>query len=77
MKILIKVLQWFSLAWFVLAGMLILGGMIGIWMQDGFIEMLRMYGPFDLANSVIIALTFAPAVAATKWADKLRSKANI
>ncbi len=76
MKILIKVLQWFSFAWFIFAGMLMLGGMIGIWLQDGFIGMLKMYGPFDLANSVIIALTFAPAVGAIKWADKLRAQSK-
>jgi hypothetical protein len=67
----VKVLRVFGYVWLVLAGLLILVGIGGVWMVQ------ELLSPFNLANWFVTALTLAPGIAALLWADKLAARRRL
>ena len=57
--------------WLVLAVLLILVGIGGVWMKEGFGGVMTLLSPFNFANWFVTALTVAPGIAALVCADKL------
>lgn len=62
--------------WLVLAGLLILAGIMGVWMKDGFSGVQYLLSPFNVANYIVTAITLAPGIGLLTLSDKLRSKAQ-
>lgn len=62
--------------WLVLAGLLILAGIIGVWMKEGFSGVQDLLSPFNLANNIVTAITLAPGIGLLMLSDKLRGKAQ-
>jgi hypothetical protein len=70
----IKALRVFGYVWLVLAVLLILVGIAGVWMKEGFGGVQELLSPFNLANWFVTASTVAPGIAALVWADKLAAR---
>ena len=74
MSIWIKILRGFGYVWLVLASILILIGISGVWMKRGFSGVQELMSPFNLANWIVTMVTLAPGLGALIWADKLKAK---
>jgi hypothetical protein len=70
----IKALRIFGYVWLVLAVLLILVGIGGVWIKEGFGGVQELLSPFNLANWFVTVLTLAPGVAALMLADKLTGR---
>jgi len=46
----VKVLRAFGYVWLVLAALLILVGVVGVWMKEGFGGVQTLLSPFNIAN---------------------------
>jgi hypothetical protein len=73
----VKALRAFGYVWLVLAGLLILVGIIGVWMKEGFGGVQTLLSPFNIANWFVTVLTLAPVIAALMWADKIEARHRI
>lgn len=73
----VKALRAFGYVWLVLAGLLILVGIIGVWMKEGFGGVQTLLSPFNIANWFVTVLTLAPGIAALMWADKIEARHRI
>jgi hypothetical protein len=69
-----KILKGFALVWFVLAGILVLVGLAGVWMSQGFSAVRDTMSPFNLVNWLAIALLLSPGLGALIWAEKIERK---
>jgi len=74
MKVLITALKAFGYVWLFLAGLVILVGIVGVWMNKGFSAVQDLFSPFNIANWLVTALTLAPGIGAVALADKLSGK---
>ncbi|MGE3153691.1 MAG: hypothetical protein AB7G48_13255 [Nitrospiraceae bacterium] len=62
--------------WLVLAGLLILVGIVGVWMKEGFSGVQDLLSPFNVANYVVTIITLAPGIGLLMLSDKLQAKAR-
>jgi amino acid permease len=62
--------------WLVLAGLLILAGIIGVWMKEGFSGVQDLLSPFNVVNYIVTLLTLAPGIGLLMLSDRLQSKAE-
>ena len=76
MKTWATVLKVFGYVWCVLAGLLILTGIVGVWMSEGFSGVQRLLSPFNISNWIVTIITLAPGIGAIMWADKIKEKIN-
>lgn len=60
--------------WLVLAGFLILAGIIGVWMKEGFSSVQDLLNPFNLANWIVTIITLAPGIGLLMLSEKLQGK---
>ncbi len=60
--------------WLILAGLLILVGIIGVWMKDGFSGVQTLLSPLNILNYIVMLLTLAPGIGLLMVSDKLQSK---
>jgi hypothetical protein len=60
--------------WLILAGLLILAGIIGVWMKDGFSGVQHFLSPFNVVNWVVTVITLAPGIGLFMLSEKLQSK---
>ena len=60
--------------WLTLAILLILVGIIGVWMQEGFGGVRRLLSPFNVINYIVMILTLAPGGGALLLAKKLEHR---
>lgn len=60
--------------WVVLAGILFLVSIVGIWMKEGFSGVQHLLSPFDMKGYFTITLTFAPGIGLLMLAEKLKNK---
>jgi len=67
----IKALRIFATIWFVLAGTLILTGILMIWARDGFGAVQQVLSPFNVLNFIVMFVTLLPGIAARMLADRL------
>ena len=62
--------------WLVLAGLLILVGIVGVWMKEGFPGVQDLLSPFNVANYVVTIVTLAPGIGLLILSGKLQNKAR-
>jgi hypothetical protein len=74
MNFLIGALRIFGIAWLALGSLLILAGIAGTFMSEGFGAVQALMSPFNVINYVAIAVTLAPGIGALMWSDKLKQK---
>lgn len=74
MRAWIAVLKAFGYVWIVLAAILILAGIVGVWMKGGFSAVLELLSPFNVVNWVVTVITLAPGIGALMWAEKLSQR---
>lgn len=70
----IKALRIFATVWFVLAGVLILIGVLMIWARDGFGAVQQVLSPFNVLNFIVTFVTLLPGLAARTLADRLAQR---
>jgi len=73
-KVWIILLKGFAYIWFTVATLLVLAGIVGTWINGGFSAVQDLLSPFNIANFVVTAITFAPGYGAFVWAEKLKEK---
>jgi hypothetical protein len=73
----IKALRVFGYVWLVLACLLILTGIAGVWMKEGFGGVQELLSPFNLANWFVTILTLAPGIAALMWANTIAARRRL
>lgn len=73
----VKALRVFGYVWLVLAGLLILVGIFGVWLKDGFGGVQTLLSPFNITNWFVTVLTLAPGIAALMWADKIQARRRV
>ena len=74
MRFWIIVLKVFGYIWLVGAGVLIMIGMIGAWMKNGFSGLQELLSPYNVVNWLVTAITLAPGLGALMWAKNLEEK---
>jgi hypothetical protein len=62
--------------WLVLAGLLILVGIAGVWMKEGFSGVQDLLSPFNVVNYIVTIVTLAPGIGLLMLSDKLQDKAR-
>lgn len=62
--------------WLVLAGLLILVGIAGVWMKEGFSGVQDLLSPFNVANYIVTIITLAPGIGLLMLSNKLQDKAR-
>lgn len=62
--------------WLMLVGLLILAGVMGVWMKEGFSGVKELLSPFNATNYIITIITLAPGIGLLMLADKLHNKAQ-
>lgn len=62
--------------WLVLAGLLILAGTVGVWMQEGFSGVQYLMNPLNVVNYIVMIITVAPGIGLLMLSDKLQKKAQ-
>ena len=70
----IKALRIFATVWFVLAGALIVIGILMIWARDGFGAVQQVLNPFNVLNFIVMVVTLLPGIAARMLADRLAQR---
>lgn len=60
--------------WLVLAGLLIVMGIIGVWINDGFSGVQEILSPFNVVNYIVTAITIAPGLGLLALSDKLKRR---
>lgn len=60
--------------WLILASLLILSGIIGVWMKEGFSGVQELLSPFNIINWIVTLITLAPGLVLLKLAEKLKNK---
>lgn len=76
MKVWATICKVFGYIWLVLAGLLILVGIIGVWMKEGFSGVQNLLSPFNVVNYIVTLITLAPGIGLLMLSDKLQSKAE-
>lgn len=74
MKFWITILKIFGYIWLIAAVILILAGLYGIWMKDGFSGVQETLSPFNIINWIVTLITVAPGIGSIAWANKLKEK---
>lgn len=62
--------------WLVLAGLLILASIIGVWMKEGFSGVQDILSPFNVLNWLVTVATLAPGIGLIMLSEKLRNKSG-
>ncbi len=60
--------------WLILAGILILMGIAGVWMKEGFSGVQDLLSPFNIINWLVTFATLAPGIGLLMLSEKLQSK---
>ena len=60
--------------WLVLAGPLILVGIYGVWMKEGFSGVQNLMSPFNVTNYIVMIITLAPGIGLLVLSEKLKTK---
>ncbi|MGR3174787.1 MAG: hypothetical protein ACUZ8N_09335 [Candidatus Scalindua sp.] len=60
--------------WLVVAGLLILVGIAGVWMKEGFSGVQDLLSPFNVVNYIAMVIVLVPGIGLLKLSGKLQSK---
>lgn len=74
MRAWMMILEAVGYVWCTLVALVIVIGIIGVWMSEGFSGVQRVMGPFDVWNFMATAVIIAPGAAALYWADRIKDK---
>lgn len=77
MIIWIVILKVFGYIWLVLAGIVIVAGVVGIWLKEGFSGVQVLMSPFNVINWIVTVMTLAPGLGALILARRLREKQGL
>lgn len=69
-----KGLEIFAKIWGFGVFLLVLAGLIGIWMSDGFSRVQEIFSPFNVINWIVIIVFLSPSIGAFYLAEKLKTK---
>ncbi len=76
MKFWATVSKVFGFIWLVLASLLILTGIVGVWMKEGFSGVQDLLSPFNVANYIVTIITLTPGIGLLMLSAKLENKAQ-
>lgn len=65
-----KVVKALGMAWIYLACFVMLIGYGAVVYQNGFMALVEMLSPYNIANYIVVVLTLAPGIWAVTWANK-------
>jgi len=71
----VRLLRRFAYVWFCLAATFILANAIAIWWMHGVDRLLEIFNPYNIWNTITVALTLSPGIAAYALADRLEHRA--
>ena len=74
MKFWIILLKVLGYIWLTAAVILILAGIYGVWLKEGFSGVQGLLSPFNIINWIVTLITLAPGIGAIVWASKLEEK---
>ena len=74
MRIWLIILKAFGYIWLTLASIVILVGIIGVWMKEGFSGVQDLLSPFNVINWIVTIVTLAPGIGALALVSKLQEK---
>lgn len=74
MKFWYRLCKVFGYIWCVLAFIIILIGIWGVWLEKGFSGIQNLLSPFNIANWFVTVITLAPGIGLLILADKLKEK---
>ena len=74
MKFWIMALRTFGYIWLTIAAIIIVAGIYGVWVKEGFSAVQDLLSPFNVINWLATIITVAPGVGAILLAGKLKSK---
>ena len=74
MKFLIVTSKVIGYIWLILAGILILMRIAGVWMKEGFSGVQDLLSPFNIINWLVTIATLAPGIGLLMLSEKLQSK---
>ncbi len=60
--------------WLVVTGLLIVVGIAGVWMKEGFPGVQDLLSPFNMVNYIAMAITLIPGIALLKLSESLQRK---
>ena len=60
--------------WLVVTGLLILVGIAGVWMKEGFSGVQDLLSPFNVVNYIAMVITLVPGIGLLKLSEKLQRK---
>jgi hypothetical protein len=72
MRIWVIVLKIFGYLWIEVASILIVIGIVGVWMKDGFGGVQYLLSPFNIVNWLLTAIVLAPGIGSLAWAAKIQ-----
>ena len=76
MKSLGPVLKWFGYAWVTLTAIVFLLGIIVVWVQLGFSDVLKWMSPRNVYYWLGVVITLAPGIGALAFAKRLQKNAK-
>ena len=60
--------------WLGVTGLIIVVGIAGVWMREGFSGVQDLLSPFNMVNYIAMAITLIPGIVLLKLSENLRSK---
>jgi uncharacterized membrane protein len=60
--------------WLVVTGLLILVGIAGVWMKEGFSGVQDLLSPFNVVNYIAMVIALVPGIGLLKLSEKLQLK---
>ncbi len=60
--------------WLVVTGLMILVGIAGVWMKEGFSGVQDLLSPFNVVNYIAMVIVLVPGIGLLKLSGKLQSK---
>ncbi len=60
--------------WLVVTSLLILVGIAGVWMKEGFSGVQDLLSPFNVVNYIAMVITLVPGIGLLKLSEKLQRK---
>ncbi len=60
--------------WLVVTGLIIVVGIAGVWMREGFSGVQDLLSPFNMVNYIAMAITLIPGIVLLKLSESLQRK---
>ncbi len=60
--------------WLVVTGLIIVVGIAGVWMKEGYSGVQDLLSPFNMVNYIAMAITLVPGIVLLKLSESLQRK---